>query len=215
MPFELILPKILDEPSFESFLIQAGPVAQRQKTLILEMGPVETIDPGGMLSLLELGNYLRLRGHRMLLHQPLSADLQQYLERAGFYARARPVYTVYPPYRKSISPSQNWDDDFPLEITPVATREDVARAVERLSKKMERAGGTVVKRLSVLLTDLVEPSGAGGYAVVRSDSSGVAIAISNRAVLRPIPIGEGPGLVETGRPGGLAKVTTIVLPRER
>jgi hypothetical protein len=197
MPFELILPSRVDEPSFESFLIQADSIAHRQKTLILEMGPVETIDLYGMLSLLELGRHLRLRGHRMLLHQPLSADLQQHLERAGFFARAQPIYTVYPPYRKSVPPPQNKRDGFLLQITPVATREDMARVLERLRERMEGQGEAVIMKLSALLTGLFDRGGAGGYAVVRSDSSGFTIAASDRAVLRP---------------GGLAKVTVIVLP---
>ncbi|MEK6683781.1 MAG: STAS domain-containing protein [Nitrospirota bacterium] len=180
MPFELILPKILDEPSFESFLIQAASIVQRQKTLIVEMGPVEAMDPCGMLGLLELGRHLRLRGHRMLLHQPLSADLQQLLERAGFFAQAQPIYTVYPPYRKSIPPTPKKGGDFPLEITPIATAGEITRAVGRLRERMGRPGEAVSAILSALLTKRVEPGGTGGYAVVRSDSSGITIAVSDR-----------------------------------
>lgn len=213
MPFELNLPKILNEPSFESVLNQAASIVQRQKTLILEMGPVEAIDPYGMLGLLELGSYLRQRGHRMLLHQPLSADLQQHLERAGFFGRAHPIYTVYPPYRKSVHPSQKKSDGFPLEITPITTIEDINRVVGRLREKMEGHGEAAITSLSALLTGIVKHGGAGGYAVVQSDSSGITIAASDRADHRTIPFREGFSSIETGGPGGLAKVTAIVFPR--
>jgi hypothetical protein len=197
MSFELILPKRVNEPSFESFLIQADSIAHRPKTLILEMGPVETIDLYGMLSLLELGRLLRQRGHRVLLHQPLSAELQQHLERAGFFAQARLIYTIYPPYRKSVPPSQNKNEGFLLGITPVQTREDRARALERLRERMEGREEGVSTNLSALLSGLLDRDGGGGYAAVRSDSSGYTIAASDRGALRP---------------GGLAKVTVIVLP---
>ncbi len=214
MPFELILPKIMDEPSFESFLRRLGTIVQRQKTLILEMGPVEAIDPYGMLSLLELGRHLRQRGYRMLLHQPLSADLQQHLERAGFFARAQPIYTVYPPYRKSVPPTQKGGDGFPLEITPIATIEDITRVVGRLRERMEGHGETAITSLSALLTGIVERGGAGGYAMVQSDSSAITIAASDRTALRPILTRKGSDPIETGGQGGLAKVTAIVFSRK-
>jgi hypothetical protein len=132
-----------------------------------------------MLGLLELGRHLRLRGHRLLLHQPLSADLQQLLERAGFFAQAQLIYTVYPPYRKSVPPTQKNGGDFPLEITPIATAETAARAVGRLRDSMGRPGEAVIAVLSALLTKIVEPGGTGGFAVVRSDSSGITIAVSD------------------------------------
>jgi len=197
MSFELILPKMVDEASIESFLIQADSIVHRQKTLILEMGQVESVDLHGLLSLLELGRQLRLRGHRMLLHLPLSAELQLHLERAGFFAQARLIFTIYPPYRKSVPPGQNKSGYFLLEITPVQTKEDRARALERLSERMEGREERVSTNLSALLSGLLDRDGGGGYAVVQSHSPGFTIAASDRAVLRP---------------GGLAKVTVMVLP---
>lgn len=209
MPFELILPKRVDEPSFESFLLRAASIVRRQKTLILEMGPVEAMDPCGMLGLLELGRHLRLRGHRVLLHQPLSADLQQLLERAGFFAQAQPICAVYPPYRKSVPPAQKRGGDFPLEITPIATAEAATRAVGRLRERMGGAGDAVITILSALLTKRVEQGGTGGYAVVRSDSSGITIAVSDRGPTAGI---KNETLPQDGRPLLPGSRFRIVLP---
>jgi len=213
MPFELKFPRRVDEASFESFLKKTATIPLQGKTLILELGPVETMDLYGMLSLLELGRQLRERGHRVLLHQPISADLQRHLERAGFFSRAQPICTVYPPYRKAAAPFQKDKEDFLLQITPITSREDRARAEGQLKEKMVGKGEAVIATFSALLTDLVDRGGAGGYAAVQSDSSGFMIAASDRAELPWFPRGDGPGPIETGLPGGLAKVTMTFLPR--
>ncbi len=165
MPFELILPKILDERTLESVLEEAGALLEGPRTLILEMGRLESIDLLGAVAVLELGHSLRRKGFRMLLHLPISLAAQHRLARLGFLSPALAVYTVYPGHRKSERPlPETVGTGILLRITPVGTLPELRKAVAPIVGEADPALKSIGTIMGAAGCGGTDPFREGGYA---------------------------------------------------
>ncbi|MBI3398464.1 MAG: sensor histidine kinase [Deltaproteobacteria bacterium] len=78
------------------------------------------IDPYGMVGLLEMGEFFKLKGIRKILHLPQSEDVLKYLERMDFFRFAGEYFELVP---ARPNPSEKYlrspNPDVLLEITPI------------------------------------------------------------------------------------------------
>lgn len=133
MPQTWIPPSSLDEDSLERLIAQMSGLPRDSGTVNLDLGRVEFIDPFGMIGLLELGRYLAQQGHKLLLHLPLSMEVQRCLDRMEFFRYLSEFYIMYPPYRPLAARASLTDrqarrpepSDVLLEITRIAQSDDI------------------------------------------------------------------------------------------
>jgi hypothetical protein len=136
MPQTLIPPSSLDENSLERLIVQMSGLPRDSGTLNLDLGRVEFIDPCGMVGLLELGRYFAQQGHKLLLHLPLSMEVQRCLDQMEFFRHLSEFYIMYPPYRPLAARArQVQQSDVLLEITRIAQSDDIPRIIGKVKER--------------------------------------------------------------------------------
>ncbi|MEK6540207.1 MAG: hypothetical protein AABZ21_06215, partial [Deltaproteobacteria bacterium] len=103
------------------------------------------IDPYGMVGLLEMGEFFKLKGIRKILCLPQSEDVLKYLERMDFF-RFAGEYFELKPAAPSLSDKyhRNSYSDVLLEITPIEKSDDIHFIV---GKVKERSHSILAKHL--------------------------------------------------------------------
>jgi hypothetical protein len=138
MAHTLIPPSSLDENGLERLVIQMSALPRDSGSLNIDLGHIVFIDSYGMLGLLELGRHFSQRGHKLLLHLPLSMEVQRRLDRMDFFRYLSESYLMYPPYRPFAARAGRVEpSDALLEITRIEKPEDTHKMMEKIK---ERAG---------------------------------------------------------------------------
>lgn len=126
----------LDENALERMLSDLP----RRGAVEVDLGEVRFVDPHGMVSLLELGRWLAREGRVAELHEPLSGEVDGYLERMGFWAQAARLFRGVEP-----RPAPRRGSDVLLEATSIERASDVHDIVARVRA---RARTILVKHLA-------------------------------------------------------------------
>ncbi len=126
----------LDENALERMLADLP----RRGAVEVDLGDVEFVDPHGMVSLLELGRWLAREGRAAELHEPLSDEVDAYLERMGFWAQAARFFRGVEP-----RPAPRRASDVLLEATPIERAADVHGILARVRA---RARAILVRHLA-------------------------------------------------------------------
>jgi Histidine kinase-, DNA gyrase B-, and HSP90-like ATPase len=162
MPQTLIPPVSLDENSFEQMIAPLSRLPRDSGTLNIDLGRVEFVDPYGMAGILLLGQHLTRRGHKLLLHLPISMAVQRCLDRMEFFRYLSEFYRMYPPYRPLAARARrDGPSEVLLEITRIAQGEDIP-AIVRKVKDRARA---------ILETHLLDDEGMQGFLEAVSEIS--------------------------------------------
>jgi len=133
----LIPSTVLNENGLERLGAQMAALPRNSGTLNLDLGRIEFIDAYGMVGLLELGRYFSQRGHKLLLHLPLSMEVQRCLDRMDFFRYLSESYIMYPPYRPlSARAGRVQSSDVLLEITRIAQPEDIDKILEKVKERI-------------------------------------------------------------------------------
>ena len=136
MPQTLIPPSSLDENGLERLVVQMSALPRDSGTLNLDLGHVVFIDAYGMLGLLALGRHFSRRGHKLLLHLPLSMEVQRRLDRMDFFRYLSEFYIMYPPYRPlAARAGRVQSSDVVLEITRIAQSDDTHKILEKVKER--------------------------------------------------------------------------------
>jgi hypothetical protein len=200
MPQTLIPSAILDEDGIEHLVVQSSSLGRDAGTLNIDLGRVESIDPYGMVGLLMLGRHFSERGHKLLLHLPLSMEVQRCLDRMGFFRYLSEFYIMYPPYRplaaraspagREVGPSRS--SDVLLEITRVAQSDDVNKTIDAVKGRTgdlephlrykEEATRAFLAALDRILQNIVDHSQTTGLVAIRkyikkNDKNTVKVAV--------------------------------------
>jgi hypothetical protein len=132
----LIPPSSLDTNGLERLVAQMSVLSLESGTINLDLGHAEFIDPYGMAGLLELGRYLSKRGHKLLLHLPLSMEVQRCLDRMDFFRYVSESYIMYPPYRPFAARAGRVpSSDVLLEITRIAQPDDIDIIINKIKER--------------------------------------------------------------------------------
>lgn len=134
----LLPPVRLNEDSFEPLIRQLALVGEEEE-VVLDLSPLEFIDPYGMVGLLELGEYFASQNLSPLLIPPASEEVLKYLERLDFLKLALEVYRL-----AGLSPSiskrfrRKRASDVLLEITKIERSLDIHEIVTRVKIRAKR-----------------------------------------------------------------------------
>jgi len=140
MPQTLISPVSLNEYGFEQIIAQLGQFPRDSGTLNVDLGRLEFVDPYGMAGVLLLGHFLTQRGHKLLLHLPVSMEVQRCLDQMGFFRYLTDFYRMYPLYRPLAARAgrqvgRNRLSDALLEITRIAHADDIQAMIGKIEKR--------------------------------------------------------------------------------
>jgi len=143
MPQTLIPPVSLDEYSFEQMIAQLGQLTRDAGTINVDLGRLEFVDPYGMTGILLLGHHLTQQGRKLLLHLPLSMEVQRCLDQMGFFRYLTEFYRMYPPYRPPAARAslagrqvdRHGLSEAILEITRIAQGDNVTAMVRKIEKQ--------------------------------------------------------------------------------
>jgi len=136
MSLTLIPPSSLDENGLERLVVQMSTLPRDSGTLNLDLGRVVFIDSYGMIGLLALGRHFSQRGHKLLIHLPLSMEVQRRLDRMNFFRYLSEYYIMYPPYRPlAARAGRVQSSDVLLEITRIAQSDDAHKILEKVKER--------------------------------------------------------------------------------
>jgi signal transduction histidine kinase len=94
------------------------------------------MDPYGMVGILELGRHFAQQGHKLLLHLPLSMEVQRCLDRMKFFRYLSESYIMYPPYRPlAARAGQIQSSDPLLEISRLTQTNDLHKIMENIRER--------------------------------------------------------------------------------
>ena len=134
MPQTWFPPTSLDESSLELLIARLSRLPADPATINLDLGHVAFMDPYGMAGILELGRHLARQGHKLLLHLPLSMEVQRDLDRMSFFRHLSEFYTMYPPYRPLAARARSsGPSDVLLEITRISRPADIQAILRKIN----------------------------------------------------------------------------------
>lgn len=153
------------------------------RSIIIDLGGLESIGPYGMIGLLQLGHQLRREEYRPLLHLPNSIDIQQAMEQMDFFKQALQAVTIYPPYRKATPRPSPMPPSVP--IAPVATPDQRAWFAATFSDRFrslftEAPIPNLAKGLELLCEGLEAPALAGARIETREGKPFLTAALMGR-----------------------------------
>ena len=150
------------------------------------------IDPYGMVSLLEIGEFLKLQGIRKTIYLPDSEEVLKYLERMDFFRFAEDYFylewglsQIYGPkaVESGLSPlseryHRSHNSDVLLEITPIEKSDDIHFIVGKVKERShsilakhlhydERAVNGFIVALSEVCQNIIEHSENKGFAGIQ------------------------------------------------
>ncbi len=141
----------------------------------IDLQDVTFIDPYGMVSILEFGEFLKSRDIQKTMCLPESEEVLKYLERMDFFRFADGYFTLKPS-QPQISEKylRNQSSDVLLEITPIEKSDDIhfivgkvkGRAHAILAKHLhydERAINGFIVALSEVCQNILEHSETKGF----------------------------------------------------
>ncbi len=155
----LDIPVSLDYDSVEALY---RPLADAAAAPVLfDARRLRWIDPNGMTALLAAAAVAAQRsGTSPSLSLPANADVTSYLARMGFFREAASLFRAAPGSPRAAGPAR--ESDVLLEITPVATNQDVHAVVNRVQdragailRSLRYADAAVVK-FSVILSEVCQ-----------------------------------------------------------
>jgi hypothetical protein len=142
---------------------------------IVELRDVAFIDPYGMISILEIGEYLQSRGIQKNLVLPESEEVLKYLERMDFFSCAERYFGFLPgkPVIKN-KYLRNMGSDVLLEITPIIKSDDIHYIVGKVKERShsiltkhlhydENAINHFIVSLSEICQNIIEHSECKGF----------------------------------------------------
>ncbi len=111
----------------------------------IDLKEASFIDPYGMVGILELGEFLQLKGSRKTIYLPESEEVLKYLERMDFFRFADSYFNLEPSKPKiSGKYLRSSYSDVLLEITPIEKSDDIHFIVGRVK---DRAHSILSKHL--------------------------------------------------------------------
>ncbi|MBM4053271.1 MAG: sensor histidine kinase [Planctomycetes bacterium] len=141
----------------------------------INLQEVTFIDPYGMVSILELGEFMKAKGIQKTLCLPKSEEVLKYLERMDFFRFAAQYFTLIPqqPHLSEKYLRSSYSDVL-LEITPIEKSDDIHfivgkvknRAHAILAKHLrydERAINSFIVALSEVCQNILEHSETKGF----------------------------------------------------
>ncbi len=120
----------ITEEAFERILYYSGNAAA------IDLRDATFVDPYGMISILELGEYACSKRIKKNLYLPESEDILKYLERMDFFPFAERVFELTP--AKPIIQGKflrSVDTDVLLEITPIVKSDDIHFVVGKVRER--------------------------------------------------------------------------------
>jgi hypothetical protein len=168
------VPPTLDDGAFEQ-LVSAAANANGERA-ILDARRLRWADPYGMIGLLAVGETLRAAGTPAVLQLPENPEVASYLRRMGLLEAAAELFEMHPEPR---SRPRTEDSSVLLEITPIASNDDVIGVIDTLPDRAERilteqlgygrlAGGQFSILLSEVCQNITEHAEAPGWVGIQS-----------------------------------------------
>jgi anti-sigma regulatory factor (Ser/Thr protein kinase) len=162
------IPQLSDE-TFEPLIL---PVKENNP---IDLRTIQFIDPYGMVGLLEVGAYLKLKDIKKTLLLPDSEEVLRYLERMDFFRFANKYFQLSPS-KPEISDKylRSSYSDVLLEITPIEKSDDIHLIVGKVKNRSqailtthlhydERAINGFIVALSEVCQNILEHSEETGF----------------------------------------------------
>jgi hypothetical protein len=168
----ITVPPSLDDQSFEQVVDQLVGVPADAK-LLIDARHTRFASPFGLTALLTLG---QTRAERATLAVPDTEDTATYWARANFFKYAEEIFEISGSVPRARSGGES---SVLLEITPVASSDDVHTIVGRIQQKSQQiltselhldARATVgfAMTLSEICQNIIEHAGRGGWVAVQT-----------------------------------------------